>query len=544
MYKQTKRLCLWVFVLFVALAVFTSCAGPSSGLSGTTIGALSDSEESLYNSGPVSLPVTIAKLDAFDAEKLAVTYVLGTSTDPNKDGTYTVTGSEGAANMEQAAYALLANGETTVITALNTDGSFSLSISANEGDIVAALPLDSTQTYGGIPLFTTYENGVVTFMFTNSDSINDSHNLVIRNGYFYFSTVSADDGTYSFYRKSLTTSAIDTIVTNFSETIKYVSVDSSSNLNMVAQSGKIYHLQAQEDADGLFSWREPTIVYDYGEELTDDESGGRDSNVKAFNATNSDIFIVNQPIINDVTGSVRDNLIVHVDVSTLTATELVAAEGYSHVVHDLGAEDRLMIGLEPDVNGQPVDFYALNLLDGTAAFDNAEVITDEAPTLRYENILLNLQASVHNIVIKSYGEIEDLGEPGYNRAYEMFSYDSVTNTLDRLSLTSVDDSIDHFGITENSKSDTYKLIARKRDSVDKSISSLIINRFEVDGEGVFYQLTNSTLKSACAGAFQMDDDDRVVFYQRFSDGNGGYTDPQLAFIDVNTLDDEQLVPVE
>ena len=366
----------------------------AGGASTSEPDAISEIESDLYESGPASLPVTIAKLEAVNVEKIsliyedvaadlnlsyAVKYATSTS------GKYTVTGIAGAVNTEEATYIMLVNGDETTIENVEIDGAFQLSIAANEADVIAILPMESTQTYGGIPVYGSYSDGVPSLTLTNTDKINVAQNLVIKHGFSYIGTQEIDD-TFSLYRINLAGLIVETIASNIISQVRYVSVDNEYNVTFITQDGKVYVTKINNDSPpnlkyldataDIKTWHDPVTVHDFAQDLTDPDNF-LPAPIRSFTATNGDIFLAHARRLNEE-GALQSNMFLHVNAETHEITKSIDTETYRSVFADLGSEDRLFVFVNGDFETSEGDMSAklfeLDLLDGKDAWDKRKLV--------------------------------------------------------------------------------------------------------------------------------------------------------------------------
>ncbi|MFH1355874.1 MAG: hypothetical protein ABII18_01965 [bacterium] len=531
--------------------------GAGDGAAASEPESITETESDLYESGPADIPVTIAKLEAVNVEKISLIYE-DVAADLNlsytvkystaKAGKYTVTGIKDAVNMEEATYVMLVNGEETTIENAEIDGSFSLSIAANESDVIAILPLESTQTYGGIPIYGSYSDGVPSLTLTNTDKINVGQNLLIKNSYAYIGTNETDD-TYSLYRLHLDGLSVETIATGITSQVRYLSVDNEHNVIFITQDGKIYlskvnktsppslkYLTATTDTT---SWVDPVIVHDFNEDLSDPDNFSPPP-IRSFIATNGDIFIAHGRRLRNE-GSLQANMLLYINAATHDVTKSIDTATYRSVFADVGSTDSLFLFVngefetsEGDMNAK---LFELDMLDGEDAWDNRELIYNlpKHEVGDYQNSIVNLTASLNDflVFVVRLNNDEDFYLKASGLEPEVFMGSSLFGYEKEYS--------EWVSLSESSRTGNAEVVTCATDLEDETKKNLVIHRIGKDAPGEWYRLTNSSVVSACGGAYSIDEEDRILFYQAFYDGNT-QLDPQLSFIDITKLDEDELVP--
>lgn len=223
----------------IFFALFSFLMGCSTSTTGSAIDALDSDEASLFSDGPVSLPVTIAKLQSPNSEQIALSVTeLGTSnlvrsstlkalnTDETYSCEFTGNGHETDSTLRAipdpttTPYVLIYNAisATSVIESVATDGSFSATIDCHieENLAVAALTSDSLTTAQASPyvIFSVDELGTITITITNSNLINEDQPFgADPYGSIIFSVIE-DDGTYTVWRRNLDGSLPDRLLEN------------------------------------------------------------------------------------------------------------------------------------------------------------------------------------------------------------------------------------------------------------------------------------------------------------------------------------------
>lgn len=208
-----------IFLLSLSL-VYVSCS--NSSLTGNAETSSAGSTDFSDDSGPIDLPVTIAKLESVDALNIAVT-ADSDGASLTKDlqviggDTLTFTGNGDADNESERAvhapsttpFILVHNHNTddSVIVPVATNGSFEATIAATTQEPVGIYAIttdDVTTAESSAGVYFTLDSlGTITITFSNHDAINDEMPLsVSADGSIYFSAIS-DDGTYDLWRRNM-----------------------------------------------------------------------------------------------------------------------------------------------------------------------------------------------------------------------------------------------------------------------------------------------------------------------------------------------------
>ena len=153
----------------------------------------------------------------------------------------------------------------------------------------------------------------------------------------------------------------------------------------------------------------------------------------------------------------------------------------------------------------------------------------------YTNAVANLQASLNDFLVfvvnlkteyDFYLKAKDL-EPEVFMGTSVFGYEKEYSQWVSLS--------------ESAQDDDAEVVTCATDLEDETKKNLVIHRIGKDAPGEWYRLTNSSVVSACGGAYSIDDEDRILFYQALQE-EGTQLDAQLSFIDIKKLDEDELVP--
>lgn len=240
-----KRVLLCVFLLAfsacggvggVVSSVATGTGSSDTGATDTASSSAPSEEASLYESGPIDLPVTIAKLDGIDSSKIVVSVEpVGTQSISVQNRSrfvdsgveiidecnliYTVTGLPTAvADPNDTPYVLIYNATLDIqsITDVESNGGFEGQICGRLQDKIVLGLLNPDQTESSAPLIITVDeksggNLTIVITDTNSDTIEtDFNTLTDQDGNAYYVLINAD-GTSDFYRRPKDGSQLQTI---------------------------------------------------------------------------------------------------------------------------------------------------------------------------------------------------------------------------------------------------------------------------------------------------------------------------------------------
>jgi len=225
---------IYTTIIFIVFLSLSACGG--GGLANIAGGGSDSTTTDLYESGPVEIPVTIAKLDAPDSSKIIVAVEpigdLAISPDitPNPDGVeiiddctliYTVTGLAGAISDDDATHAYILNYTLDVylITAVASDGSFEGQICGRYQDQVVVTALDSSSlaaANSSSPLIITVDENddnqiTVIITDTNAGEIKTNFNVLTDSSGNAYYVIVNDDDTSDFYRRNVDGRALEII---------------------------------------------------------------------------------------------------------------------------------------------------------------------------------------------------------------------------------------------------------------------------------------------------------------------------------------------
>jgi hypothetical protein len=554
-----------LFIFLLLLFTLNACAGVSgisgqatgegtgdTGNTGTGTEALSETESGLYEDGPVSIPVTIAKLDSVNADLVTIT-PLETGANDNlaspwmirklesSEGVYVVTGTAGAVNTDEAMkiYGLNTTLAIAVIADVEDDGSFEFQINAEEGEIVAIAPMLDDESEIGPPVYGDTETGVVTLSTTNTDALNANSNIVELDGYVYFS-LENEDGTFTLHRRNLDGTAVETLVENIDSQIRFITASENNVITYVTQDGRVFRLNgtaATASVSGRaryaeLTWNTPETIHDFGEPV-DDPEFFLPPTTRTFIASSGDIFFSNGNPLGAASTTIQDIVLTHVDAATGAKTALIKFKDYEFVNVDMGAPDTLFVSASPTSNtglDNRFRIFKLNMLDGAAAWDLRTLI--HTRPIADENIL-NIDASARNMIV--FVTAQDTLHTFFS-----LSADVSDTPIEGAMFTGTPERPYSEWITVSPDSASGNaLVLTCRGDGDKG-SYLVIHRIGVDPPETLQRITNSESKNSCHGSYRVDDGGRVFFYRTSINEDGTEGAAQLSFINLTTIDESQL----
>lgn len=560
-----KRL-LYSFLLCWLTLSLSYCGGiaglATSGDSVDAADPLSEGESSLYDAGPIDLPVTISKLDSVDANLVTVEYsdsgiaesvVSGArslATTTTTSG-YTGIGEPEAVKSEQIqTYGVTklyvintATGDAKIVS-LEADGSFSFTLQAAEGDIIAFAPMKSDELQIGLPLYADKDNGVFTLTLTNADNLSVNQPVVITaDGYTYFSLQQGE--TFTLYRRNLDGSKIETVATGIPEQIRFISPTSDGEVSYFTQDGKGYVARpaatstsslTQSSTRYVTTWDEPLQVFDLNQSLNDPDSY-IPAAAKIFISSEKKLFLVNKLVVNGAQTQPFFNLMVYFDPVAIEFAELLPTNEFKDAAFDVGSQDELYAFVSPIDNSTadgfgPYSLYRLNMLDGAQIWDNRTLLYTFQPGRRI--ISLDVSSTGTFVFVVTNPEA-----PGVEDIYAMD--DSASPVF--IAATEKD-----FGRLSYSE---WIAVSPGADMADATIVTcgtdnttgeeyLALHRIGQDDTNTWYRITDTTT-NGCAGAYNIDDAGRIVFYRAMKADDGSDLAPQLSLIDLNLIDPDLIV---
>jgi hypothetical protein len=224
----------------------------------------------LYSDGPVDLPVTIAKLDSPDTQRVTVEVgssssfaissnflVSGSPLYAGSGLAMRITGSSGAVDIEQTpnliAYVVDTVGvdlsSQTVVNA-SSDGSFEIVMPFDDDYEILFAGLSEDESFASpflrviqqkvanqVPPNTYRENYVL--VTTNSNVISSAQSLMSDSSGYYYLSLDTNATTHSFLRRNIDGSQSEFIIENDSEIVDHVAAYSEQKIAYVNDSGQL-----------------------------------------------------------------------------------------------------------------------------------------------------------------------------------------------------------------------------------------------------------------------------------------------------------------
>lgn len=520
---------------------------------------LSDAESGLYDDGPMDLPVTIAKLDSgnLTAENDAY-YTDGTDLSESSGGLYSVRHAETSssagyrfefgenfikeADRDVVEYLAAVNLETGEIQlqGVNDDGSVdAFTVPAEEGQYIALAPMVADQSAVGIPIYPFVEDGVYGNALTNSTSLSVNLPVQIKDDYTFFSE-EFDDATFALYRRNLDGSPVETIISGVTSQIRYVEPGLGGGVAYYTQDGKAYYVKALGTTPE--TWGSPTLVRDLGAELSPPNSFVP-APVKLATSTNGYIFALNKAVVNENGGDMSTMLAIYNTADGTTSVHMAVTD-FKDASFDMGEQDTLFVFLSP-YDSKTMDgfgayeLYRLDMTLGHAAWENREKIYAIPGS---NDHVATMTASSENVVVFATFNTLSPERTG------VLALEDIEHPLPRVLFESpigVKMYSEHVAVSPSgSFFDAVVLTCANDPETDTSY--LVIHNMS-DERNVLYRIT-SPEKETCGGGYNIDDENRIVYFQDIadlsdSDGDGdtdeGY--PQLTVTDLNKIDPELIV---
>jgi hypothetical protein len=555
-----------VMELFFIVAVVLGCSGLSNSVdSGVEVfGELESAETSLYDQGPIDLPVTIAKLDSIDSALVTIEYSDSltqellrslASQSAVSSGGYVITGEAGAINVDQATKLFALNTSTSELTVLEiaADGSFVLEMEAEEGQVIALAPMVDAEDQIGAPIYADEENGVDTIALTNSDFLNPNVNIEVNpDGYAYFSA-EALDGTYEIYRRNLDGTTLETVATGISSQVRFIVLDEQGSLNYVTQDGKVFSILLAETSTDISSlaakgsvtpayldYEDPVELMSFGDAL-DDADTFVPAPVEVFRVGSGSYrgmtFVSNKRQVNSgAEGIVQPSFLRFIEVDSGTTThEFLSTSDYHSAEFSLGEVDTLFVAAEPNDTTEaqsfrPFELYELDMTLGATAWENRTLFYSHAT--RGES-LISMKSTRNNSVVF----IVQNAVTGTNSIYSLREGESPVAVAG----SPTGDKIysEFIALTEYNPIGNTSFVTCATDA-SEGVSYLAKHNIDRDDPGVFYRITSTTNKDGCKGNYAIDNENRVMFY-RSEVVDGVEQAPQISFIDLDNLNSDELV---
>jgi hypothetical protein len=275
-----QRICF--IVVLITMVSLVQCGGGGSiggSATGDGIDALSDAESGLYETGPVEIPVTIAKLESPDATKIIasadgyspniITEIEGlepamsSPSVSNPTVAYTITGAEDSIRYPKITpYVYLYNSVNGAdeFCEVSSDGSFTCPILGDLGDDL--LLFASTETVVvdadmSPPLYITMDElGVVAIGDTNAGSLSADFSVATDNlGNYYLVVENTSTNKSNFYRRNVDGTLLQTIWTEDDSEGSIIPTKieaiGSSFIYVVDDDGSLYQIQVAETSSSI-----------------------------------------------------------------------------------------------------------------------------------------------------------------------------------------------------------------------------------------------------------------------------------------------------
>lgn len=228
---------------------------PTATGSNATIVDLDANETDLLIDGPVDLPVTVAKLDSPDIEKITITVTgspaqLTTGAPPSLQSgnrRFVIEGSASAVYEEDTpkliAFAISSglnvDNDSRTITTVAEDGSFSVEIGADEDVLFAGLTDDETTMSPFLLVKQDPVTGHFVIITTNSNNIDKTGQLTTDASGFYYLTLTETGGTQSFIRRNIDGTEVQLIKSGITDPVNRVSAPTQNAVATLTDGGDL-----------------------------------------------------------------------------------------------------------------------------------------------------------------------------------------------------------------------------------------------------------------------------------------------------------------
>lgn len=407
---------LWFVILSTGLETFSvGCGGASSLLGGTTTSgadsaeALTEAETSLYDSGPIDMPVTIAKLNSPSVESVTISVEAIGSESLNanlvryagsSDYRYTVTLTAGL-DSTATPYLLLFNGtdETSSICTLDEDGSTGDGDCTIDGDLrddIAIAALNEAQDQAS-PFLSFATSSVGTFdgpiVLTNAadEVILPAFQQASDPFGNIYGASDNGDGTYSLWSRGIDGSSEVNVIADSLTSDPQVITSDGTNVVVILTSGDILHFTTTVSGSINAS---PTLRYaveDWDETLLYSIDGGlteasflEDSGYRLWlNSTGTVALMDGPPRLAD--DSVNFNFLSLIDLTGANEPYVLAdTSEVQDCVSDMGDADTMYVfTIDQFANTFTLSRFSVTTSWDTATqqsnFDNREVLYADYP---------------------------------------------------------------------------------------------------------------------------------------------------------------------
>lgn len=227
---------------------------PTSTSSATVVD-LDDNETELLTDGPVDLPVTIAKLDSPDIEKITIS-VTGSPAqlshgDPQSlhsgGRIFVIEGAAGAVYEEDTpkltGFAIDENlsveSASQVVTTVADDGSFTIEIASDEDVVFAGLTEDEDAMSPFLLVKEDPATGQFVVITTNSNNIDKTAQLATDSAGFYYLSLSNSGGTQDFIRRNTDGTEVEVIKGGITDPVNRVSAPTQNAIATLTDAGEL-----------------------------------------------------------------------------------------------------------------------------------------------------------------------------------------------------------------------------------------------------------------------------------------------------------------
>lgn len=526
----------------------TDDTGGSStdGGSSSGVDALSDSETDLYDSGPIDLPVTIAKLDSIGVQEITAEYsetgipqVTRALSQTATGSGYTVTVSAGGVKDPDTTPKVLAlnitTDETEVID-VEADGSASFTIASSESDVIAVAPMTDGEDNIAPPIYVSVNNGVVAKFYTNADTLAIEQNILSRDDYLYFS-YTADDGSgpmQTLFRRNLDGSAIETVAEQVEGyPIQYVSVRDDVAV-MITGIGEVLSTTGTAIAAlvadswtpyATLDWSDPVQLFDLGEVPRIGDVLGSEGNqiLKAYQNADGGVFITRSRQANSP--DLNSDLLIYVDPDSGNATTLIDKDDYEEALFDEASEDKIYVVLRRST-AESYFIYRLDLSQGANAWAARESLDYMIGTVTAgQGVYLRAIDLSEN----GYGAFSVIDGAGGVRFYLANSNQSPTLIFDNTNPAQRQGFSSQFvRVSPSATASSGYLIFCTTGTEFFSVYPL------GSGGTTFYKVHNELIGYNCELPFYIDEYNQLLFYSWLDPDSGN--PEQVTIIDIDTLD--------
>ncbi|MCP5464537.1 MAG: hypothetical protein H7A33_05900 [Deltaproteobacteria bacterium] len=553
------------FVLF-SLTIFISCSGAGGGIGGSigggsgggaggsdtssAAGEIDGVESELFESGPESLPVTIAKLESVDFSKVDATYSDSISNSVSGSGSFlkyqssgssgfTFSGTAGAVDNDEIVFIV---GDETFSQTVNDDGSFdAVTVSAETGDLVYVASRTESTGEIGLPFIVKRDsNGVIRYILTNAETINSVSPVSLTTSsddtrYFYFATedTSGDQPKFNLYRKAFMGSEFDLIAEDLGQNVRYVTARDDDVLYVI-RTGEVMNALASTSGDTT-TWsygnnQEP--LYSTDSWIETDTYAAIPSFVEVYWVSDSQFFVANRGnVTGNDGGAAEDQLLSLVTMTSsgaLSQTQTVIGSGtYDDMIFSYNESSLILTVLLKRKDTTTWELRELDLSDGISAFDNSSNLR----TVNFGSSPLQLDTNPEGVSLFS---AFDTTFVDYYAVGESLALDFVGSDEDLNNVASADPVL----LLSDATASAVEFVFCADTNADNDAETLVYAR-ESSGVLSYYYLTPENTFDACEGPITLSDDDLLFFYVR-----GQTTERQINVIDMKDLDTSNLQEIE